>query len=169
MGECLVPGLVHVREDLKFCQLVFAEVVALVHLSHKVEGFGLIGDDDPNHLAFFLLFCELRAKRDVCHVGDPRLVKCFGGVSALPCHDLAPVGLKIVKDTFDGVAGIPKVFFVELFDILFFNAVHNLLDANVRDCLLKIKLPEKFLCFFLKRADFEGADVAVIFLLTALG
>ena len=110
---------------------------------------GLVRDDDPNHLAFFLLFCELTAKRDdVFHVGDPRLVECFGGVSVLPCHDLAPVGLEMVKDTFDGVVGIPKV--------LFFNAVDNLLDNNVRDRLLKIKLPEELLCFFLKREDFEG-------------
>ena len=53
VGKCLVPGLVCVRKDLKFHQLVFGEVVALVHLSHRVEGVGLIGDDDPNRLAFF--------------------------------------------------------------------------------------------------------------------
>ena len=103
------------------------------------------------------MFCELTAKRDdVFHVGDPRLVECFGGVSVLPCHDLAPVGLEMVKDTFDGVVGIPKVLFIELFGVLFFNAVDNLLDNNVRDRLLKIKLPEELLCFFLKREDFEG-------------
>ena len=71
MGKCLVPGLVRVRKDLKFCQLVFGEVVALVHLSHAVESFGLVADDDPNHLAFLLLFWELTTKRDeVCHVGE---------------------------------------------------------------------------------------------------
>ena len=154
MGKCLVPGLVQVHEDHKFCKLVFGEVVALAHLSHEVEGFGLVGDDDPNHVAFFLLFCELTAKRDdVCHVGDPRLVECISGVSALLCHD---IGLEMVKDTFDGVVGIPEVLFIELFNVLFFNTVDNLLEANVRDHLLKIKLPEEFLCFFLKCDVFEG-------------
>ena len=159
VGECLVPGLVHVRKDLEFCQLVFGEVDALVHLSHKVEGFGLVGNDEPNHLACFLLFCELTAKcDDVCHDGDPHLVKCFGGVSALSWHDLAPVGLEMVKDTFDDVVGITEVLFIELFDVFFFNAVEDLLDTNVRDRLLKIKLLEEFLCFFLKREDFEGGQ-----------
>ena len=99
------------------------------------------------------------AKRDdVCHVGDLHLVECFGGISALPCHDLAPVGLEMVKDTLDGVVGIPepKVLFIELFNVLFFNAVNNWLDVNDRDRLLKIKLPEEFLRFFLKHEDFEG-------------
>ena len=72
----------------------------------------------PIALHFFLLFREMTAKRDdLCHVGDPRLVECFGGVSALPCHDLAPVSLEIVKDPFDGVVGVPKVLFIELFDV----------------------------------------------------
>jgi hypothetical protein len=103
------------------------------------------------------LFCELTAKcDDVCHVGDPRLVEYIGGISALLCHDLAPVGLEMVKDTFDGVVGVSKVLFIELCDVLFFIAVDNLLDTNVCDCLLKIKLPEELLCFFLKREDFEG-------------
>ena len=84
------------------------------------------------------------------------MVECFGCVSALPCHDLAPVGSEMGKDAFDGVVGIPKVLFIELFDVLFFNAVNNLFDANVCDRLLKIKLPEEFLCFFLKREYFEG-------------
>ena len=169
MGECHVPGLVRARKDINFFQLVFGEVVALVHLSHKVEGFGLVGDDDPNHPAFFLLFCELTAECDaVCHVGDPHLVEYFGGVSALPCHDLAPVDLEMVKDTFDGVVGIPEVLFIELFDVLFFNTVNNLLDTNVCDHLLEIKLPEEPLRFFLKCEDFVGVNIAVIFLLTAL-
>ena len=56
MGKCLVPGLVCVHEDLEFCQLVFGEVVALVHFPHKVECFGLVGDDDPNCLALFCCF-----------------------------------------------------------------------------------------------------------------
>ena len=135
-----------------------------------MEGFGLVGDDDPNRLALFLLFCELTAERDdVCLVGDPRLVECFSGVSALPCHDLAPVGLGMAKNTFDGVVGIPEVLFIELFDVLFFNTVNNLLDTNVCDHLLEIKLPAEPLCFFLKCEDFVGVNIAVIFLLTALG
>jgi hypothetical protein len=156
VGKRLVPDLVCVHKDLKFCQLLSGEVVALVNLSHKVEGFGLVGNDDANHLAFFLLFCELMAKcDDVCHVGDPCLVEGFDGVGALPHHDLASVDLEMVKDPFDGVVGIPEVLFIELFDALLFKAVINVLNANVPDRLLQIKLPEEFICF-LMHGDFEG-------------
>ncbi len=137
--------------------MLLGEVVALVHLPDKVEGFGFFGNDDFDRLAFFLLLGELPAKcDDVGHVGYPCLIEGFGGVSAFPCHDLAPVGSEMVENTFDGVVGIPKVLFVEFFDILFFNAVDYALDANVGDCLLQVKLFLKSLHFFLEGEDFEG-------------
>ena len=61
-----------------------------------MEGFGFAGNDDIDHLASFLLLGELSSKcDDVGHVGYPCLIKGFGGVSAFPCHDLAPVGSEI--------------------------------------------------------------------------
>ncbi len=132
------------------------EVVALVHFPNEVEGFGFVGDDDVDRLAFFLLLGELPAKcDDVGHVGYPCLIESVGGVSAFPCHDLAPVGLEMVENTFDGVVGVPKVLFVEFFDILFFDAVDYAL-ANAGDCLLQVKFFLKFLHFFLEGEDFEG-------------
>ncbi len=61
------------------------------------------------------------------HVGHPCLIEGFGGISAFPCHDLAPVGSEMVENTFDGVVGITEIFFVEFFDILFFNAIADAL------------------------------------------
>jgi hypothetical protein len=87
-----------------------------------MECFGFVGDDDIDHLAFFLLFVELPTKcDDVGNVGYPCLIESFGGVSAFPCHDLATVGSEMVEKPFDIVVGIPK-----FFDILFFDAVNNL-------------------------------------------
>ncbi len=157
VGKCFVPDFVRIREDLIFGHLLLGEVVALVHLPNKVEGFGFVGDDDVDCLAIFLLLGELLAKcDDVGHVGYPCLIEGFGGFSAFPCHDLAPVGSEMVENTFDGVVGVPKVLFAEFFDILFFDAVDDALDTDVGDRLLQVKFFSKFLCFFLEGEDFEG-------------
>jgi hypothetical protein len=44
----------------------------------------------------------------------------------------------MVENTFDGVVGVPKILFVEFFDLLFFDAVDDALDTNVGDCLLQV-------------------------------
>ena len=62
----------------------------------------------------------------------------------------------MMENIFDGVVGIPKVLFVEFFDILFFDAVNDALDTNVDYCLLQLKFFLKFFCFFLEGEDFEG-------------
>jgi hypothetical protein len=62
----------------------------------------------------------------------------------------------MVENTFDGVVGVPKVLFVEFFDILFFAAVNDALDTNAGDRLLQVKFFLKFLHFFLEGEDFEG-------------
>ncbi len=122
-----------------------------------MEGVCFVGNDDIDCLAFFLLLGELPAKcDDVGHVGYPCLIEGFSSVSAFPCHDLAPVGLEMVENTFDGVVGIPKVLFIEFFDMLFFDAVDDALDTNVGDRLLQVKFFLKFLCFFLEGEDFKG-------------
>jgi hypothetical protein len=157
VGKCFVPDLLCIREDLVLGHLLLGEVVALVHLPDKVEGFGFVGNDDVDCLAFFLLLGELPAKcDDVCHVGYPCLIEGFGGVSAFPCHDLAPVGLEMVENTFDGVVGVPKVLFIEFFDILFLDAVNDALNTDVGDRLLQVKFFLKFLCFILEGEDFKG-------------
>ncbi len=48
------PCFVVVDKHFIFCHLFFGEIVALVHFPKKVEGFGLLGDDDLDGLAFFL-------------------------------------------------------------------------------------------------------------------
>ncbi len=53
MGKSFVPVLVCVQEDLVLGHLLLCEVVTLVHLANKVEGFGFVGDDDIDPLAFF--------------------------------------------------------------------------------------------------------------------
>jgi hypothetical protein len=108
-------------------------------LPDEVEGFSFVGNDDVDRLSFFLLLGELSSKRDdVDHVGHPCLIEIegFGGVSAFPCYDLAPVGLEMVENTFYGVVGVTKIFFVEFFDVLFFDAVSDALHADVGDRLL---------------------------------
>ncbi len=154
VGKCFVPDHVCIQEDLVLGHLlVLAELIALVHFPDKVEGFGFVGNNDVDCLAFFLLIGEFPAKYDdVGHTGYPCLIEGFGGISASPCHDLAPVGSEMVENTFDGVVGVPK----EFFDILFFNAVNDVLDTNVSDRLLQVKFFLKFLCFFLEGEDFEG-------------
>jgi hypothetical protein len=137
--------------------LLLGEVVALIHLPGKVEGFGFVGNDDIDHLAFFLLLVELPTKcDDVGPVGYPCLIEGFCGVSAFPCHDLAPVGSEMMENIFDGSVGIPKVLFLEFFNILFFNAVDDELNANVGDRLLQVKFLLKLLCFFLEGEYFKG-------------
>jgi hypothetical protein len=168
VGKCFVPDFVCIQENLVLGHLLLGEVVALVHLPNKVEGFGFVGDDDVDRLAFFLLLGELLAKcDDVGHVGYPCLIEGFGSVSAFPCHDLAPVGLEMVENTFDGVAGVPSVLFLEFFDILFFGAVDDELDTDVGDHLLQVKFFLKVLHFFLEGEDFGGGDVAMMPLLMA--
>ncbi len=157
VGKYFVPDLVRIQEDLVLGHLLLGEVVTLVHLPNKVEGFGFVGNDDVDCLAFFLLLGELPAKcDDVDHVGYPCMIEGFGGISVFPCHDLAPVGSEMVENTFDGVVGIPEVLFVEFFNILFFDAVNDAFDTNVGDRLLQVKFFLKFLCFFLEGEDFEG-------------
>ncbi len=157
VSKCFVPDFVCIQEDLVLGHLLLGEVAALVHLPNKVESFCFVGNDDIDCLALFLLLGELLAKcDDVGHVGYPSLIEGFGGVSAFPCHDLAPVGLEMVENTFDGVVGIPKVLSVEFFDILFFNAVNDALDTDIGYRLLQVKFFLNFLCFFLEGDDFEG-------------
>ena len=55
----------------------------------------------------------------------------------------------------DGVVGIPKVYFVEFFNVLFFDAVYDALYLNVGDHLLQVKLLLKFLGFFLESEYIE--------------
>ncbi len=139
VGKFFVPDFVCIQEDLVLGHLLLGLVVAFVHLPNKVEGFCFVGNDDVDRLAFFLLLGGLPAKcDDVGHVGYPSLIESFGGVSAFPFHDLAPVGSEMVENTFDGVVGIPEVLFVEFFDILFFNAVDDALVTNAGDCLLQV-------------------------------
>jgi len=42
----------------------------------------------------------------------------------------------MVENTFDGVLGVTKIFFVEFFDELFLDAVNDALHADVGDHLL---------------------------------
>ena len=66
---------------ISYGQLLQGEVVTLIHLPNEVEGFGFVGNDDVDCLAFFLLLVELSSKRDdVGHVGHPCLIESFGGV-----------------------------------------------------------------------------------------
>ena len=117
----------------------------------------VIGNDDVDCLAFFFLLVELASEHDdVGHVGHPCLIEIFGGISAFHCHDLAPVGLDMTENTFDGAVGVTKIFFIEFFDVLFFNAVDDALHAEVSDCLLHVKFLLTFLCFFLEGEYFEG-------------
>jgi hypothetical protein len=92
----------------------------------------------------------------VGHVGYPCLTEGFGGVSAFPCHDLAPVGLEMMENFFDCAVGIPEVLFIEFLNILFFDAVDDALDADVGDRLLQVKFLLKLFCFFLEGEYFEG-------------
>ncbi len=157
VGKCFVPDLVCIQEDLVLGHLLLGEVVTLVHSPNKAEGFGLVGNDDVDCLACLLLLGELPSKcDDVGHVEYPCLIEGFGGISAFPCHDFTPVGLEMVDNIFDGVVGIPKVLFVEFFDILFFNAVDDALDTNVGDRLLQVEFFWIFFCFFLEDEDFKG-------------
>jgi len=103
------------------------------------------------------LLVELASERDdVGHVGHPCLIESFGGIIAFPCHDLAPVGSEMMENTFDGAAGVTKIFFVEFFDVLLFNAVDDALYAEVGDRLLQVKFLLKFLRFFLEGEYFQG-------------
>jgi hypothetical protein len=86
------PGLGDARLHFVLGHLFFGVVVALVHLTKKVEGFGFIQDDDIDVLALLLLFVELKAKSDdVGGQGDPCLIECLCCIRVLFCHDLAPV------------------------------------------------------------------------------
>jgi hypothetical protein len=86
------PGLVNVRLHFILSHLFFGVVVALLHLTNEVEGFGFFQDDDIDVLALLLLFVELMAKGDDWGgQGDPCLIECLCCIGALFCHDLAPV------------------------------------------------------------------------------
>ena len=66
----------------------------------------------------------------------PMLAEGFGRISAFLGHDLAPFDAEMVQYAFDGAVGVPEVLFVEFFDVLFLDAVNDVLDTNVGDCLL---------------------------------
>ena len=42
----------------------------------------------------------------------------------------------MVEHRFDGAVGVPEVLFIEFFDVMFFNAVYDVLYPNVDDPLL---------------------------------
>jgi hypothetical protein len=50
--------------------------------------------------------------------------------------------------------GVTKVVFVEFFDILFFNAVNDVLYTDGGDCLLELKLFLESFHFLLEGKDF---------------
>jgi hypothetical protein len=78
------------------------------------------------------LLGELASKSDdVGHVGYPCLIEDFGGVSAF-CHDLAPVGLEIIENTFDVAVGETKIFFVEFFEQSMMRCTPMLVTASCR-------------------------------------
>ena len=56
----------------------------------------------------------------------------------------------MMENTFDGAVGVAKIFFVQFFDVLFFNAVDDALHTDVGDRLLQVKFLLKFFCFFLE-------------------
>ncbi len=95
LGEILQgmhPGFVGICLHFILGHLLFSVVVALVHLSSKVECFGSLKDDDVDGLALLLLFVELTAESDdVGGQGDPSLIEGLPCIGALFCHDLAPV------------------------------------------------------------------------------
>ena len=61
-----------------------------------------------------------------------------------------------MENTFDGAVGVTKIFFVEFFDVLFFDAVDDALHTDVGDRLLQVKFLLKFLRFFLEGEYFQG-------------
>ena len=61
-----------------------------------------------------------------------------------------------MENTFDGAVGVTKIFFVEFFDVLFFDTVNDALHTNVGDRLLQVKFLLKFLRFFLEGEYFHG-------------
>ncbi len=135
------PGLVDVGLNFVLGHLVFGDVVALVHLPNKVEGFGFVQDDDVDGLALFLLFVKLMVKGDdVGGRGDPCLIECLSSIGALFRHDLATFRVEVCQERFDGLVCIAKVVFVEFFNVLFFNAVDDVLYSYGSDCLLEFKL-----------------------------
>ncbi len=67
-------GLVDICMHFVLGHMFFGIVVALVHLTNKLEGFGFFQDDDIDVLALLLLFVELTAEGDdVGGQGDPPL------------------------------------------------------------------------------------------------
>ncbi len=106
-----------------------------------MEGFGFVRDDDIDVLALLLFFVKLRAKGDdVGGRGDPCLIECLSCVGALFCQDIAPFRVEVCEELFDGLICVAEVVFVEFFDVLFFNAVNDVLSSYVSDCLLEFEL-----------------------------
>ncbi len=90
------PGLVEVYLHFVLVHLFFGVVVALAHLTNKVEGFNFIQYDDIDVLALLLLFVELTAKGDdVGFRWDPCLIERLYCIGALFCHNLAPVHAEV--------------------------------------------------------------------------
>jgi hypothetical protein len=70
------PGLVDIRLHFVLGHSFFGVLVALAHLTNKVEGFGFFQDDDIGVLALLLLFVDLTTKGDdVGGQGDPCLIE----------------------------------------------------------------------------------------------
>ena len=76
----------------------------------------------------------------MCGAWHPGVIECVGHVVTLLGHDLAPLQSEVGQEGFDSLVCISKVVFVELHNVLFFDAVDDSLDANGRDCLLEVKL-----------------------------
>jgi hypothetical protein len=90
------PGLVGIHLHFLLGHLLFHVVVALVHLSNKMECFGFFQDDDVDGLALLLLFVELTAESDdVGGRGDSCSIESLCCIGAIFCHDLAPVRVEM--------------------------------------------------------------------------
>ncbi len=59
--------------------------------------------------------------------------------------------------------GVTKVFFIELFDILFFIAVNDALYSDSGDSLLELELFLESFHFLLEGQDFIGIGLFIIF------
>ncbi len=83
------------------------------------------------------------------------MVERLGCVGALLCHDLAPVGAEMINDGLDGLICIAKIFFVDFFNVLLFNAVDDALHADGGDGLLQVELLLEPLCLSLDSEEVE--------------
>ena len=61
----------------------------------------------------------------------PGVVKCLSCIRAFLCHNLTPLGVKVLEDSIDYLVGKTKVILVKF---LCLNAVDDALNSNVDDC-----------------------------------